>query len=226
MNGSIYMYFPEIKQKAMDLRRNGYSYNYIAKYVPVTKSTLSEWLHDIPFKPNEHTIKTIGNARIASGIYKHKIRVKNLEKAEMQSKKDIGVISKRDIMMLGLGLYIGEGAKTSGITRMVNSDPRVIKLTIKWLKTSFGIKLKQIKVRLYIYPDNKEKKCIKYWSKQTKIPENQFFKSTVDRRTDKKSKKHGKLPFGTAHVSIKSFGNKDHGVYMHRLIMAWIKRVL
>ena len=226
MNSSIHMYFPEIKQEAIRLRKEGYSYNYIIQYVPVSKSTLSDWLHGVAFTPNKHTLEVIGKARAASGLYKHGAKVKSLDKAEMQAKKDIQSLSKRDVMMLGLGIYIGEGGKTDGLTRIINSNAKIIKFTLKWLQVSFGVKIKNIKVRLFIYPDNNEKECIEYWSKNTGIPKNQFFKSTIDIRNNKNLSNHGKLPFGTAHVSIKSFGNKDHGVYLHRLIMAWINRVL
>ncbi len=220
------MYFPEIKQKAIRLRKEGYSYNYIVKHVPATKSTLSEWLRDIPFVPNAHTIATIGNAHIASGEYKHELKMQSLAEAKREAEKTISQLSERDIMMLGLGIYIGEGGKTENITRMINSDPRIIKLTLQWWKTAFGIDVKQIKIRLFLYPDSKEDECIQYWSKNTGIPITNFHFSIIDRRTDKKVSKHGKLPFGTAHVSVVSLGNKKHGSYLHRLIMALINRVL
>jgi len=216
----------KIREKAFKLRNEGYSYNYIAEQIKIAKSTLSEWFKGIPFTANGHTLDTIAKARLASGAYKYHVKYKSLEKAELQAKKDIGSLSKRDMMMLGLGLYIGEGGKTDGITRIINSDPRVIKLGTKWLKNSFGIDTINIRVRLFIYPDSVEKDCIKYWSKSTEIPINQFFKSTVDRRTNKKISNKNKLPFGTAHISINSLGNKDLGVYLHRHIMACINRVL
>ncbi len=220
------MYQQKIRQQAVELREQGYSYNYIQKFVPVSKSTLSEWLQNVPFTPNKHTIQTIGSARIASGIYKHRIKVENFDKALIQSKKDIGSLSNRDIMMLGLGIYIGEGGKTMGMTRIINSDARIIKFALRWIKISFGIGIENVKIRLYLYPDSNEKDSIKYWSKQTGVPVNQFFKSTIDRRTDKKLSNKGKLPHGTAHMSVKSLGNKDFGVYLHRRIMAWIDLVL
>jgi len=219
-------YTPTIREKAIKLRKGGYSYSYIVKIVPVAKSTLSEWLIDIPFIPNQHTLKTIKKAQLASGAYKHQIRVKSLKKADLQAKRDIVNLSKRDMTMLGLGLYIGEGGKTGNITRIINSDPRVIKLAVRWFKIAFGIEMKQIGIRLFIYPDNNEQKCIEYWSNSVGIPKKQFFKSMVDLRTNKKLSNKGKLPFGTAHVSVRGLGNKNHGVYLHRLIMAWIKRVL
>ena len=143
------MHTKESKQKSIQLRKEGYSYNYIIKHVPVSKSTLSQWLQNISFIPNKYTVETIGKARIASGAYKHNIRVESLEKAELQAKKDIGQLSKRDVMMLGLGIYIGEGGKTDGLTRIINSDPKIIKFAIKWLNISFGIEIKNIKIRLF-----------------------------------------------------------------------------
>lgn len=220
------MHLQETKQKAIELRRKGYSYNYIARFVPVSKSTLSDWLGRIPFVPNQHTIETIGKARAASGAKKHLIKVASLEKAKLQAQKDIGELSKRDLFMLGLAIYIGEGGKSNDITRIVNADPRIIRLSIRWFVEICGVKLEQIKIRLYLYPDNNEQECINYWSKFTKIPVNQFHTSIIDRRENKKENKNGKLPFGTAHMSIVSLGNKNFGVNLHRLILAWIERVL
>src|ERR1035437_2149963 len=177
------MYHQEIKQKVIKLRKEGYSYNYISKHISITKSTLSDWLHNVPFTANKYTLRTIGNARIAAGVYKHQVKVNSLKKAETQAKKDMDLISKRDIMMLGLGIYIGEGGKTCGITRIINSDPRIIKFAIKWLKISFGVEIKNIKIRLFLYPDSNEKESIKFWSKNTGIPENQFYKPTIDRKS-------------------------------------------
>lgn len=223
---STIMYHQEIKQKAIDLRKEGYSYGYIIKQINVRKSTLSDWLHNIPFTPNKKTIETIGNARIAAGVYKHQAKVNSLERAESQARKDIGVLSKRDIAMLGLGIYIGEGGKTEGITRIINSDPKIIKFAIKWFNISFGVETKNIKIRLFLYPDSNEKESIKFWSENIRIPKNQFYKSTIDRRTNKKSSNHGKLPYGTAHMSVIGSDEKKFGVNLHRLIMAWINQIL
>jgi hypothetical protein len=220
------MYYRELKERAINLRKKGYSYGYIIKYVPVSKSTLSEWLKNINFSPNKYTLDTIGKARLSSGLYKHKQKIKNLEKAELQAIKDIGKFSKRDLMMLGLGIYIGEGTKTVNITRIINSDPKIIRLIINWLIKCFNIEIKNLTIRLHLYPDSDIKKCIDFWSKYTKIPKNQFSKSSIDKRNDKKSSNKGKLPFGTAHMTVKSLGNKNLGVYLHRRIMAWINIVL
>lgn len=220
------MYVYKVKQKAIDLRKQGYSYSYISGVTFVPKTTLSDWLTNIPFKPNRHTINTIGKALAASGAKKHLIKVESLNKAKLQAEKDIKNISKRDLLMLGLGIYIGEGTKSNNITRIINSDPKIIKLAVRWFKEIFGVGARHIRVTLHLYPDNDERECINFWSKSTGIPANQFQQTSVDRRENKKISKRGKLKFGTAHVSVRSLGNKKFGVYLHRLILAWIDRVL
>jgi len=93
------MHTQKIRQKAIELRKAGYSYNYIMKYIPVAKSTLSEWLYDIPFTPNQHTKETIGSARIASGLYKNNLKRENVKNATKQAYKDITSLSKRDVRL-------------------------------------------------------------------------------------------------------------------------------
>lgn len=220
-----FMHTQQIRQKAIDLRKEGYSYNYIKKIIPVSKSTLSAWLYDIPFVPNVHTEKTIGNARIASGVYRNTLKKESVRDATEHAYKDTPSLSERDVCMLGLGLYIGEGGKTAGITRIINSDPKIINMVLHWFRIQFGIKKDNFKVRLHIYPDTDKEKAIAYWSEALIIDKLYFSTPTVDVRTNKKASNAGKLPYGTAHVTVKSLGDKKLGVYLHRYIMALIDRV-
>jgi transcriptional regulator with XRE-family HTH domain len=119
------------KKLTIDLRKNGYSYNLISQKTGVSKSTLSNWLSEFPYTPNRETIDRIGKARAASSLSKSKIKLQSFAEAFAVAKKDIDTLSKRDLFMLGLGVYIGEGTKDGHIIRIINSDPRVIKLSIK-----------------------------------------------------------------------------------------------
>lgn len=140
-----------------------------------------------------------------------------------KSIKEIGNITKRDLWMLGLGLYLGEGSKTYEITRIINSDPAIVKLAIKWFKDLCMLENKNITVALHLYPDNDAKECVNFWSNQLKLPISQFRKTQIDNRKDKSAKKTRLLPYGTAHVTIVSSGNPELGVNLHRRIMGWIE---
>ena len=216
----------ELKSKAIELRKEGYSYTFISQNILVAKSTLSDWLCDVKYVPNKETLNKIGNARVAANASKVKAKQDSFLVAKNQAEVDIGEISNRDLFMLGLGLYLGEGTKTHDIVRVINANPKMISLAIRWFREVCGLGTDNFRIRLHLYPDNNVVESIKYWSKQTKIPESHFHKSHIDARIDKKIYKNSKLPFGTAHLSLRSNGKKEFGVVLSRRINAWIDKVL
>ena len=215
-----------IREQVFKLRNEGYSYNYISEKIGISKSTLSGWLAKTPYTPNKETIAKIGKARAASGYWKAKRKQESIEEAEKEAKKDIGEITKRDLFVLGLGIYIGEGTKTHSIVRIINADPKIIKFAVRWFEEACGLSRENFRIRLHLYPDNDVKKCMRFWSNISGIPLTQFQKTYIDIRKGKKMFKRGKLPYGTAHLGIKSNGKKEFGVFLARRINGWIKRVL
>ncbi len=214
------------KLRAIELRKKGHSYNYISEILNISKSTLSDWLAEIPYRPNAETVSRIGRARAASGEAKSKIRRASILEAGIEAKRELGRMSRRDLFMLGLGLYIGEGSKASEVTRFVNSDPATLNLMIRWFTEVLALPKRNLRIRIHLYPDCNEKHSLQYWSKVTTIPLSQFQKTSFDRRTDKKAVKSGKLVHGTAHLSLRSFGEKQFGVFLFRKIAAWSNLVL
>ena len=214
------------KFAAIDLRKAGHSYNYIAPRVGVSKSTLSIWLAEIPYTPNTETIERIGKAQAAMMAAKSRIKRESFQWAQQEAREDIKDVSNRDLFMLGLGLFIGEGSKSSSMTCFVNSNLSIMKLIIRWLTETIGLSKRHIRIRLHLYPDNDIEKCHEYWSSHTGIPREQFQRPSIDTRRDKKAVKNGKLPYGTAHLLVHSLGEKRFGVFLARKIMAWSDIVL
>ncbi|MEK7140702.1 MAG: hypothetical protein AAB815_02850 [Patescibacteria group bacterium] len=215
-----------IREDVFNLRKEGNSYNYISQKTGISKSTLSAWLSSVSYTPNQATIDRIGKARAASGRVKARMKMASIEKAGEEAKKDIGEISKRDLFMLGIGIYIGEGTKTHNIVRVINADPKIIKFIITWFEKVCGLSKENFRIRLHLYPDNRVKQSVKFWSNASGIPFRQFHKTYIDIRKNKKMFKRGKLPYGTAHLSIRSNGKKEFGVFLARKINGWIKEVL
>lgn len=216
-----------LKEKAIAYRKQGYSYNMILGKMNIllSKSTLSNWLHEIPYKPNKTVIKRIGLARLRSALYKHNQKISEIEKIKIIAKKEIGELGRRDLWMLGLGLYLGEGSKLYERVRLINSDPQIIKIAIKWFRDMCGLENKNIIPCIHLYPDIDIKEALYYWSKITNIPIDQFGKTQIDSRKNKSEKKKRKLPYGTLHLQIRSNGRKEFGKNLHRRIMGWIEQV-
>lgn len=178
------------------------------------------------FKPNKEVIERIRRGPFISGEISHNKRVKNIARIKALARKELGKISRRDLWMLGIGLYVGEGSKAYETVQIINSNPEVIKLAIRWLRDICGLTSDNMTVTLHLYPDNNVEKCIRYWSKTTKIPTKQFRKEHIDLRTNKTINKNKTLPYGTARISIISNGNPDFGVNLHRKVMGWIESSL
>ncbi len=219
------MSFVDKKNEATYYRKKGFSYGLISIKTGISKSTLSDWLKEVPYTPNEETIERIGFGKLKSAQKKSLDRIENIEKMKSLAVKDIGKLSKRDLFMLGLGLYWGEGNKKYDHTRIVNSDPDIILSSIKWFKEICGLSNKNFTISLSLYPDSNIAECLNFWSKKTGIPLENFRKTQVDRRKNKTATKRGKLPYGTAHLHVIANGEKKFGVELHRRIIGWIEAV-
>ena len=215
-----------LRKKAEDLRRAGWSYNIIADRLGLSKSTLSNWLREIPFQPNLTVQKRILAGPAKSAARNHARKISSIELIRARAGIELGKLTHRDLWMLGLGIYLGEGSKIYEITRITNSDPDILRVSVRWLREICGVPLDNFDVRLHIYPDTDQKLAEQYWEEITGIPSKQFQKVSVDRRLNKKRKNQGKLPFGTAHITILSHGIQKHGVFLHRRIMGWIHEVM
>ncbi|MEK7061179.1 MAG: hypothetical protein AAB954_00790 [Patescibacteria group bacterium] len=215
-----------IKAFAIELRKKGYSYTLINKKTMVPKGTLSGWLKDIKYFPNSIVLNRIKNAQFKSAKVLNRNKLNRIMAAQKFASKELGKISKRDLLMVGIGLYIGEGSKyKNGIVSVVNSDPNVIKLAEKWFIDSCGLTKNNFTLTLHLYPDNDVVKSTHFWSKTTGIPIKQFRKTYIDRRLNKTMFSKNKLSYGTATLCIRSNRETENGVYLFRRILAWIKGI-
>lgn len=216
----------QLKIKAQKLRKAGNSYSMIGEQLRISKSTLSNWLNNIEFFPNQEVIKRVGQAKLKSALFKQKAKLADIESGKKEAIKDIGALSARDLFILGIGLYLGEGSKAIEEVKIANSDPEIIKLAIKWLTDSFNLNVKNFKITLHDYPDNDVEESKVFWSKQTQIPIEQFSKTVLDRRVNKSATNKRKLLYGTAHLYVKKGDTNLIGVRsLHRKIMGLIKAV-
>jgi hypothetical protein len=214
-----------LKKDVIDYRKKGYSYPMISQKFGLAKSTLNNWLRDIPFTPNQELIDRIGMAKVKSAKFKNKQKLDNIKEMRKLADKDIGKLSDRDLFMLGIGLYLGEGSKLYENIRIINSDPEIVKMSMKWFRNVCNLKDCHFVPSVHLYPDTNIDIAILYWSKITGVDKKQFGKTQVDKRENKSKKKRRKLPYGTLHIHIKSCGKKEYGRSLHRRIMGWIEHV-
>ncbi|HLD70418.1 MAG TPA: hypothetical protein VI937_00845 [Negativicutes bacterium] len=215
-----------LKEKAIDYRKKGYSYNMITEKIGVNKSTLSNWLTKISFTPNKELIKRIGSAKLKSALFKHNQKISEIEEMRELAGLELGRVTKRDLWFLGIGLYLGEGTKAYEQVRFSNSNPEMIRIAVVWFKDICKLKNINFNPVVHVYPDNDIQGAMTYWAEITGLPLKQFGKTYVDVRTGKSKTKRKTLPYGTLHLRVKSFGEKQFGRRLHRRIMGWIENTV
>ena len=212
-----------LKDRAIKLRRRGWSYNIIAERLGVGKGALSAWLRTLPYTPNQAVIKRIRAGPAKAAAVKQKVKLEQILSLKAQGQRKIARISDRDLLFLGLGLYMGEGSKLYESVRLINSDPHIVKVAMQWFRRTCGVPERNFAVRIHLYPDTSSEAALTYWSKMTGLTRRQFERVQVDRRTDKSGKKRRRLPYGTAHIKVYSRGDSRFGVALHRQIIGWVE---
>ena len=121
-------------------------------------------------------------------------------------------ISAHELSLIGASLYLCEGTKERFLKRggkifaveFTNTDPRAIKMFLRFLRKTIGSDENRIKAELFLYPDLNDDKLKKFWSKMTKIPVNRFQKTIF---LKKKTSIFKANPLGTIKIR---YSHKKH----------------
>src|SRR3989338_3553068 len=129
------------RDHALLLRQQGTSYQEIMERVGVAKSTVWRWLKAgglVEANPQQLTeLKRLAQQKGAATV--KAARLARTHAIVEAARQEIGMVSLRDLWMLGLALYWAEGAKqkpanVSVGVMFVNSDPTAIRLFLAWLR--------------------------------------------------------------------------------------------
>ena len=206
-----YMSKLNLKEKSRNLRMKGFSLNEIIEKIGVSKSTLSLWCRDIKLNKSqivllEKRAQIKNYAGALKGARANHLKSQLVIKIENENaKRIIGEISSREICLIGTALYWAEGNKTGKTFGIVNSDPFVILICMKWLSIEFDMGIDNYLPRLFINEDHsyRELEIKKYWSDITKIPISQFRNTIFIKSKHKKIFSDPSSYLGVMHLRVK-----------------------
>ena len=214
-----YAHMISLYEKALALRREGQSYNEINKKLGIPKSTLSSWLAKV--KLSKKSAERL-RRRVAMGTL-HGLVKRNKEQTVLAQKRakdirteairEIPVLSKRDLLLIGTALYWAEGYKrlkviggrevTAHPTALTNSDPEIVSTFVTFLKEVLGVVEEKIVVEMRLFKHIDPDEAIAYWMDATKLPRSQFRKPLYPVSSASRGKRpKNRLPYGTVQVIV------------------------
>jgi len=214
------------KEKAIKLRKEGFSYSEILKEISVAKSTLSLWLRSVGLAKEQK--QRITEKKIAAALRgakaKKEQRIAITKEIKDKARKEIEEISRRDLWLIGTALHWAEGTKEkedkpgTGII-FSNSDPKMILLFLKWLKIIFSINNSNLGYELYIHETANLRSAQLYWSDILSIPVEKIRVYFKKNKINTKRKNTGDNYYGLVRIRV----NKSSG--LNRKITGWIEGI-
>lgn len=202
----------EERLKAYELRRQGESVKEIARQLGVSSSSVSLWVRDMHLtKMQKDYLKTRmiagGNrGRLIGARMNREKKLRQIHLSRTEEKKRVGKLSARDVFMLGCGLYWGEGVKAnSSALAIINSDPQIIRLSMRWFSDCFGVTRDRFHPRIFINATHRdrEKVLLDFWSKILHIPTDQFAKTIFLEKPNKKIYENHNTYYGVLALRVR-----------------------
>ena len=192
------------------MRKQGKTYNEINRLLGIPKSTLSGWFEGLKIPLIiKRQLLTNNQRKWAESItnYNKKRALDVLNRNnEIQQRisKEIGRLTKRELMLIGTALYWAEGDKKARWRcKFCNSDPGMIKIIMKFFRNVCKVPESKFRAYVQIYPNITEQKAKVFWSKISGIPLGQFDKTlTSISKSGKFKRSPNTLPYGTFSVRI------------------------
>jgi len=145
------------------------------------KGAVSVWVRDVEFDEEARLARELD--RKAQGQAAARRRGPNALQRRKQAEidalrawgsREIGSMSDRDLLIAGVALYAGEGAKNDGCVRFANCDTRMISVFCLWLRRFFDVDESRLRLRLYLHQGLDIDAANDHWTQVTGIPTTQF----------------------------------------------------
>ncbi len=212
------------RKRARQLRFQGWPIRKIAKFVKCSKSSVSNWVRDIPLTPEQierlKSNQDKGRAKAAAHPNSSKQvwqRIRNdiIESAAKEIPSDC---SLKTLKIIGSVLYWAEGYKKGrNMVNFSNSDSIMIRLMMRFFREVCKVPNSKFRGCVHIHPHLEGKRAMLFWSRQTGIPLNQFHKLQTPVSRASKNKRDT-LPLGTFRIIISD-------TRLQSKIKGWIKGI-
>lgn len=208
----------DLRARARELRLQGLTYDQIQLELGCSKSSISLWVRDLP-KP-ESRKRPIGTDMVRAQRGRreaHERRTTEHEATRRAAATEVGAVTERELFLIGVALYWAEGAKAKPHPqfKFTNSDPRMIKAFLAWLRL-MGVTDDRLRFTLQIHETADIAGAENFWAEVVGLGPPHFGKTSVKRHNPKTNRKNKGAGYqGCLSVSVLQ------GSELYRRIEGW-----
>lgn len=183
------IYSRNVRKKAINLRKKGYSIKEIAQKMGIATSTSSVWVRNTTLdrsannRIKKRRLQGQINATKKKKILKYKLQ--SIIKQETNLTLKNIVFDKHIYQLICALLFWAEGTKNFKNLTFTNSDPKMMHVFITLLRKSFSLDESKFRCLVHIHNYHNDEAVKLFWSKLTGIPLSQFNKSYTKPHTGK-----------------------------------------
>ncbi len=196
------------RKKTRELRAQGLSLREIAEQTGCAKSSISDWVRDIPLTPEQIERLELKQDRARAKAANHPNSPKQKWARIRSNIINSGIkeippkCSFSTLKLIGAVLYWAEGYKASiNMVNFSNSNPNMIALMMRFFRRICKVPEKKFRGTVHIHPHLDKERAEKFWSKISGISIKQFHKTQFGISKASKHKKDS-LPLGTFRIVI------------------------
>ncbi|MCL7428612.1 hypothetical protein [Streptomyces sp. YS415] len=184
----------DLRDKARELRLQGWTYDQIQVELGCSKSSISLWVRDLP-KPERRD--PAEQAKLAARKrWEHELAVRDEQRQHVKAAAaaEIGALSTRELFLLGVALYWAEGTKDKPYSRrenvaFVNSDPGMIEVFLAWLDL-LGVERERLRFTVMIHENADVAAAEHFWADLVGADQSIFNKTTLKKHNPKTVRKN------------------------------------
>jgi hypothetical protein len=198
----------EERSAARELRRKeGLAIKDIARRLRVSQSSVSVWVRDIELTEEQHEALRMKNPAYNQLLSGRAAAAANRRRERTAAQHYGRRLAKRGeaLHVAGCMLYWAEGSKGRNQLRFANSDPEMLRLFVRFLKTYFDLANDDIRITCHLYADHLERQheVERYWLDTLGLSGSSLRKSIVNVYSrHSKRKRLNLLPYGTCHLVV------------------------
>jgi hypothetical protein len=206
----------DLRERARELRKQGWTYNQIQAELGCSKSSVSLWVRDLPSPERRRPDMSAPQRGVQRAMEQRAIA---REALRHNAFSEIDPLTSRELFLIGVGLYWSEGAKAKpGSHRrviFVNSDPNMIKVFLAWLDL-LGVEPERRRFSVNIHESADVPGAEVYWAKQVGVEVDDLLKTSLKKHNPKTNRTNTGADYhGCLRVAVLKSAE------LHRRIEGW-----